>query len=138
MTEGTNFATQPVVTVEDANGNTVTTDTGTVTLAINSYPAGTSGGSAQGTLGCTTNTVTAVAGVATFAGCQITGKAAAGTYTLSATAAGLTAATIEHVTITAGAASPAGRSPPSPTAGPTVRPGPPSRWSPSRTPAATR
>ena len=91
VTEGTNFATQPVIYVEDANGNVVTSDTSSVTLAINGYTAG-NGGTTQGTLGCTALTVTAVAGVATFAGCQITGTAAAGTYTLKATDGSLTAA----------------------------------------------
>jgi hypothetical protein len=33
---------------------------------------------------CTTNPITAVAGVATFAGCKINGSTGAGTYTLSA------------------------------------------------------
>ena len=75
MTEGTNFATQPVVTVEDASGNTVTTATGDGHPGHRLLPGGHSGGSAQGTLGCTANTVNAVAGVATFAGCQITGTA---------------------------------------------------------------
>ena len=59
---------QPVVNVEDS-GNTVTTSTASVTLAIAE--------NASGTLGCTHITVTAVAGVATFAGCEITGTPAA-------------------------------------------------------------
>ncbi len=105
VNEGTNFATQPVVTVEDANGNTVTTDTGAVALAVASYTAG-NGGSASGTLACTpASPINAVAGVATFANCQITGTAAAGTYTLSATRSGLTTATSSNVTITTGASS---------------------------------
>jgi hypothetical protein len=64
------FASQPVVAVEDAGGNTVTTDTSSVTLSITALTP-TSGG--PGTLTCTspTNTVAAVAGVATFAGCKI-------------------------------------------------------------------
>jgi trimeric autotransporter adhesin len=104
VNEATNFATQPVVTVEDAGGNTVTTDTGTVALSIASYNAG-NGGSAQGTLACTpTSPVNAVAGVATFTNCQITGTAGAGTYTLSATRTGLATATSSNLTITAGGA----------------------------------
>ena len=46
-------------------GNTVTTDTGSVALAKASGPA-------AGSLSCTATTVSAVAGVATFAGCKIT------------------------------------------------------------------
>ncbi len=103
VTEGTAFGTQPVLTAEDTNGNTVTGFTSAVTLGINSYGAG-NGGHNQGTLGCTTNPVTAVAGVATFAGCNITGAAAAGTYSLNATGGGLTSAASSNVTITSGAA----------------------------------
>ena len=102
--EGTAFSTQPVVTAEDANGNTVTGYTSAVTLAINSYAAG-GGGSTQGALGCTANPRTAVGGVATFAGCAITGSAAAGTYTFKATDGTLNATAAGSVTITAGAAS---------------------------------
>src|SRR5207248_1130287 len=75
------FATQPVVTIEDAGGNTVAADTSAVTLAITN-PAG-------ATLACTANPKTAVAGVATFAGCNIN---LANTYTLTATDGSLTAA----------------------------------------------
>ncbi len=85
VTEGTNFTTSPVVKVEDASGNVVN-DTGSVTLAINSGPG-------AGTLACSNTgfpTIAAVAGVATFTNCQITGTAAAGTYTLVATRTGLT------------------------------------------------
>lgn len=80
---GTAFVAQPVVNVEDANGNTVTSSTASVTLAITNG-TGTNGA----TLSCTANTVAAVAGVATFAGCKInlTGV----NYTLSASSAQLT------------------------------------------------
>ena len=54
---------QPVVAVQDAAGNTVTAATATVTLALQS-PGG-------ATLSCTTNPVTTVSGVATFAGCKV-------------------------------------------------------------------
>ncbi len=75
---GTAFSTQPVVKVEDANGNIVTGDTTTqVTLAIGNNPSGGSLG------GCTTNPITVSAGVATFAGCKVN-KAGAG-YTLTTT-----------------------------------------------------
>jgi hypothetical protein len=90
VAEGTNFATQPKVYVEDSNGNVVTSDASSVTLAISGYTAG-SGGTTRGTLGCSALAVTASAGVATFAGCQITGTAAAGSYTLTAGDGSLTA-----------------------------------------------
>jgi hypothetical protein len=74
-----------------------------VALAFASYTAG-NGGTTQGTLGCDNNTLNAVAGVATFTGCDISGTAAAGTYTFSATRSGLTTATSSNVVITAGSA----------------------------------
>ncbi|RKN67178.1 S26 family signal peptidase [Microbacterium sp. CGR2] len=86
------FSTQPVVAVLDAFGNT-TTSTAAVTLAVTT-PAGTS-------MICTSNPKAAVAGVAAFAGCRI---ARAGTYTLTASANGLTSATSGSFTIFAGAA----------------------------------
>jgi hypothetical protein len=101
--EGTNFGTEPVVTVEDSGGNTVTTDTGTVALSIGSYGAA-NGGSTQGTLGCTNTTVSAVAGVATFASCQITGTAGAGTYSLNAARSGLSTGSSNNVSIVGGTA----------------------------------
>ena len=87
------FATQPVVTVQDAGGATVTTDTSSVTLTLTT-PAG-------ATLSCTTNPKAAVAGIATFVGCQID---KAGTYTLTATDGSLASSTSTTVTVTAGAA----------------------------------
>ena len=102
VAEGTNFTTSPVVSVEDANGNVVTTDTGSVTLAINSGPG-------AGSLTCSNTgfpTISAVAGVATFTNCQITGTAAAGTYTLAATRTGLTpTGASSNVVINVGSAS---------------------------------
>lgn len=84
------FDTQPVVTVEDTGGNTVSnTDDIKLTLTDGSGNAISNSGSA---LGCTQATVTASGGVATFAGCDIT---TGGTYTLTATdttETGLTAA----------------------------------------------
>jgi hypothetical protein len=59
-----------------------------------------SGDSATGTLTCTANPASAVAGVATFAGCQITGSTAAGTYTLSAARSRLASGTSSNVVIT--------------------------------------
>src|SRR5438874_1870307 len=103
VTEGQSFGTQPVVKVEDSFGNVVTSDNGAVTLAVSTYSAG-NGGSTQGTLTCATNPVNAASGVASFAGCQITGTAAAGTYTLKATRSGLTQDVSGNVVINAGSA----------------------------------
>jgi hypothetical protein len=88
------FSTQPVVTVQDANGNTVTTGTNPVTVSITT-PAG-------AVLTCTANPTSAVAGVATFAGCMIDKT---GTYTLTAGSSGLTSAASASFSITAGSAS---------------------------------
>jgi hypothetical protein len=73
-TSGTALPTQPVVAVQDSSGNTVITDTSSVTLALTT-PAG-------AMLACTPNPSAAVAGVVTFTGCQID---KVGTYTLTAT-----------------------------------------------------
>ncbi len=68
---GAIWAQQPVVTLQNADGSTVTTSTATVTLT-----------SSGGTLACTGGTSeAAVAGVATFTGCSVT---TAGTYHLIA------------------------------------------------------
>ena len=91
---GAAWGTQPAVSVEDAGGNVVTNATNSITLAIGTNPGG--------TLACTTNPLNANTGVATFAGCKITGKA--GTYTLTAAAAGLTGTTSNTFTITFGTA----------------------------------
>ena len=93
---GAAWSAQPKVSVEDASGNVVTTNTSAVTLAIASQPG--SGAS----LSCTANPVTASAGVASFAGCKITGKA--GSYTLKATDGSLTSATSASFSVTAGTA----------------------------------
>ena len=90
------FTTQPVVAVQDAGGNTVTTgpsSTATITLGIGTNPGG-------GTLTCTGGlSKVAVAGVATFSGCQIN-NAGVG-YTLVASATSLTSATSTAFTVTA-------------------------------------
>ena len=88
---GVPFFTQPVVTVQDAGGNTATASTASVTLSITT--------AAGATLTCTTNPEAAVAGVATFAGCTID---KVGTYTLTATSAGLAGAVSAAFTIGAG------------------------------------
>lgn len=105
---GTNllaFTTQPsnaaagatfgvAVTARTGAGATVTSFTGTVTLAIGTNPGG-------GTLSGTTS-VSAVAGVATFSGLSINN---AGTgYTLTANATGLTGATSATFNVTSSAA----------------------------------
>jgi hypothetical protein len=82
------------VTAQDAGGNTVTTFTGDVTLAIGTNPG-------SGTLSGTA-TVTAVAGVATFSTLSID-KSGTG-YTLAATAGGFSGATSGSFNINAGAA----------------------------------
>ncbi len=76
------FPTQPVVTIADAGGNTVTSTSATITLSILTNPAG-------GTLTCTGGlSATTYLGVATFSGCAVN-NAGAG-YTLSAVATNVT------------------------------------------------
>ncbi len=75
---GSAFSSQPVVTVQDSAGNTVTGNTDQITLGITSNT-----GSSGAALSCTENPVTASAGVAKFSGCSID-KAGAG-YKLTAT-----------------------------------------------------
>jgi RHS repeat-associated protein len=95
---GQNLLSQPIVTAKDAGGNPVTSFTGAVSLAITSG-TGTSGAA----LGCTSNSVNAVAGVATFAGCDVD-KAGSG-YTLTATASSISkTATSTSFAITSGTA----------------------------------
>jgi sugar lactone lactonase YvrE len=72
---GDNLAQQPVVTVENANGDAVTSDAGSVTVAL-------TGGPGSANLTCTSGlTVAEVNGVASFSGCSVD---TAGTYTLTA------------------------------------------------------
>src|SRR5439155_1243839 len=82
------------VTAQDAQGNTASGFTGTVTVALGTNPRG-------GTLAGTT-TVTAAGGVATF-GTLSVDKVGTG-YTLTATAPGLSGATSSAFTVTVGAA----------------------------------
>ena len=89
----TAWAIQPVVLVQDANGNTVNS-TASITLAIGTNP---SAGTLLGTV-----TLAAVSGQASFAGLSIN-KSATG-YTLSATSTGLASATSSIFNITAGSA----------------------------------
>ena len=90
-TSSTALDSQPVVTIQDAAGNTVTTDTSSVTLTLTT-PDG-------ATLTCATNPTVAVSGIASFTGCTID---KAGTYTLTATDGSLTSTTSSSITITAG------------------------------------
>lgn len=85
-------AISPAVTVRavDGGGSTVSSFTGTVTIALGTNPGG-------GTLSGTT-TATAVAGVATFPNLRISQPGAG--YTLTASAAGLTGATSLPFTVT--------------------------------------
>ena len=74
---GGSFASQPQLTVQDAGGNTVTSDnSSSVTLDITrpSTPS-------TAVLACTSNSVTVTGGVASFSGCEID---LAGIYSLSA------------------------------------------------------
>jgi Spherulation-specific family 4 len=95
--DGAAWPAQPAVSVEDSSGNVVTGSTSSVTLAIASQPA------SGATLGCTANPVTASAGVAAFAGCEITGRS--GSYTLKATSSGLSSATSSTFRIGSGSSS---------------------------------
>jgi hypothetical protein len=81
---GSPFTTQPIVNIIDSSGNTVTSNTAPVTIAV-------SGGDGLATIFGTT-TINAVAGVATFSGVGISGTA--GTiYTLTFTSPGLISTT---------------------------------------------
>ena len=88
---GAVFTTQPVVTIRDAQGNTVTAATTAVTLTVSA------GATVVGTA-----TVNAVAGVATFTNVGVSGTAGTA-YTLTYTAGSFTAT--QAITPTAGAAS---------------------------------
>jgi len=80
------FATEPVVVIQDAGGNTVVTATSGVTIAITSG----TGPTPQKIIG--TTTVYAVAGYADFAGTGLAVKGAGTGYQLHATDGSLTAA----------------------------------------------
>jgi hypothetical protein len=82
-TGGVAWATQPKVAIQDALGNTVTSSSASVTLAIT---AGT--GTPGALLTCTANPKAAASGVASFGGCKI--NLAGSGYTLTAISAGLT------------------------------------------------
>src|SRR5206468_11628863 len=84
----------PVVAVQDAGGNTVTSSSASVNVAIGTNP---SGGTLSGTA-----TSRAVSGVATFGGLSIN-KAGNG-YTLSASSTGLSGAASGSFNVTVGPA----------------------------------
>ena len=88
---GTAWTTQPVVTVQDSNSNTVTGSTASITLSIGTNPG-------SGALTCTTNPRTAASGVSTFAGCSINNSGTG--YTLTAASSGLYVATSSSFNIT--------------------------------------
>ncbi len=90
-TNGVAFSTQPVVGIQDAAGNLVTTDNSSVVTMTVSAGAAVVG----------TATATATGGVATFTNVGLGGIA--GTYTLTFSRAGLTSAT-PTIVLTAGAA----------------------------------
>jgi trimeric autotransporter adhesin len=92
-TGGVAFATQPAVTVQDASGVTVASDTSAITMTITT-PAG-------ALLSCTNATLPAAAGVATFAGCNID---RAGVYRLHAADSALAPANSASLTISVGGA----------------------------------
>ena len=97
-TAGTAFGTQPVATVEDAQGNTVTTPGIQITLAITTG-TGTSGAALSG--GVTLQT--SADGEALFSNLNIN---LAGTdYTLTATSTGLTQAISNTLSVVAGSGS---------------------------------
>ncbi|MDB4917110.1 MAG: hypothetical protein JWM95_4754 [Gemmatimonadetes bacterium] len=87
-TSAVNFTTQPVVEVRNASNTVVAGATNAITAALVG---------AGGTLSGTT-TVNAVNGVAAFTDLKVTG---AGTYTISFSAAGLTPATSNSLTVSA-------------------------------------
>lgn len=91
-TGGVAFTTQPVVAVQDAGGNTVTTGSPSVSLTITT--------SSGAVLACATNPKSATSGVATFVGCNINKT---GSYTLTATSGALNGASTGFTT-TAGPA----------------------------------
>lgn len=81
---GVNIFPDVVVAVQDGNGNTMTSATNSITLAIGTNPGG-------GTLSGTT-TATAVNGMATFSGLSIN-RSSNTSYTLTASSPSLTSAT---------------------------------------------
>lgn len=80
---GVAWPQQPVVSIQDAFGNVVTTATTPITLAL---------ASGAGSLVCAANPVTAVAGIAQYSGCRID---TAGVVTLTASTTGIAGSTTQ-------------------------------------------
>ena len=94
-TSGSALTVQPVIAIQDAQGNTVITDDSTpVTVAIQSGTGGTLGG---------TKTVTAVDGVASFTDLTLTGTVGTN-YVLRFSGGGLPTVDSSNVTVTPGTA----------------------------------
>src|SRR5204862_7627026 len=91
---GVAFVRQPVIQLEDAQGNPVSQGGTVITATIASGPAGATLGAAFAT--------TAATGAATFGALTVTGPA--GTYSLSFSAPGLPSVGSTPITLTAGAA----------------------------------
>jgi len=93
-TAGSSIGGPPTVTVQDTFGNTVTSSSASITIAIGTNPGG---GALSGTI-----TKNASSGVATFSDLSINKSGTA--YTLTASATGLTGATGANFNISAAAA----------------------------------
>src|SRR5205823_5913121 len=90
---GVPFAQQPVLQVQDVNGNPISQSGTTVTASIASGPSGATLGNATATTGSN--------GAASFSGLRLSGTA--GSYTLRFEAPGLAAATSGTISLSAGA-----------------------------------
>ncbi|PYO69270.1 MAG: hypothetical protein DMD69_03370, partial [Gemmatimonadetes bacterium] len=90
---GVPFAQQPVLQVQDANGNPINQSGTTVTASIASGPSGATLGNATATTGSN--------GAASFSGLRLSGTA--GSYTLRFEASGLATATSGTISLSAGA-----------------------------------
>ncbi|HEV3304153.1 MAG TPA: putative Ig domain-containing protein [Planctomycetaceae bacterium] len=93
-TAGQALGTALLVAVQNSSGNTVTSDSSTVTVSVASGPGGVANGS--------TTSIAAVNGVATFSNLIFN---TAGTYTLSVSDGSLAGATTATITVSPGAAS---------------------------------
>lgn len=89
-TSGQSFVVQPMVDVQDAHGNRVPAATHAITLALAAGGTGSLDG---------VKTLNAAAGRASYAGLSVGGVATSASLRLTATAAGLTAATSEAFTV---------------------------------------
>ena len=99
---GVTFSSQPVIEIEDAKGNIVTSATNTVTLAA--YTNSTCTTPASGTFTITNNGLAASSGVASFAGVNygVTLTGPSTTIYIGASSSGLTSACSNAITITPG------------------------------------